>query len=129
MSRWYLDTSAAMKLMVEEAESDALARAIDDEGPDLVASLLIETELRRAAHRAPALSQIGVTDLLGSISLYELPPSLFAEAGLLPGAALRSLDALHLASAVCLGVESVVTYDQRMAVAATELGLSVVSPA
>ncbi|UUZ60538.1 hypothetical protein [Nocardioides sp. B-3] len=50
-----------MKLMVEEAESDALARAIDDEGPDTVASLLVETELRRAVQRDPGLSQIGVT--------------------------------------------------------------------
>lgn len=129
MSRWYLDTSAAMKLMVDEAESNALARAIDDEAPDLVASLLIETELRRAAHRAPELSQLGVTDLLGSISLYELPPSLFAEAGLLPGVGLRSLDALHLAAAIRLGVDKVVTYDRRMAEAAHELGLAVEAPA
>ena len=129
MSRWYLDTSAAMKLMVEEAESDALARAIDEEGPDLVASLLIETELRRAAQRAPTLTQIGVTDLLSSISIYELSSSLFAEAGLLPGAGLRSLDALHLVAAIRLGVDRVVTYDRRMAEAATELGLSAVSPA
>ena len=129
MSRWYVDTSAAMKLLVEESESDALARAIDDEGPDLVASLLIETELRRAAHRAPALTQAEVTEILGSINLFELPPSIFTEAGLLPGSSLRSLDALHLAAAIRLGVDCVVTYDRRMVEAATELGLTVLAPA
>lgn len=129
MSRWYVDTSAAMKLLVEESESEALARAVDDEGPDLVASLLVETELRRAVHRAPPLTQARVTELLGAISLYELPPSLFTEAGLLPGAGLRSLDALHLATAIRLGADRVVTYDRRMAEAAHELGIPVEAPA
>jgi predicted nucleic acid-binding protein len=128
VSRWYVDTSAALKLLVQEPESDALATAIDDEQPDLVASLLIETELRRAVQRAPGLSQARVTELLGDISLYELPPSLFTEAGLLPGAALRSLDALHLAAAIRLGVDRVVTYDRRMAEAAVALGIQVGAP-
>ena len=128
MSRWYVDTSAAMKLLVEESESDVLARAVDDERPDLVSSLLVETELRRAAQRAPALTQDRVTQLLGAISLYELPHSLFVEAGLLPGAGLRSLDALHLASAIRLGVDRVVTYDRRMAQAAHDLGIPVLAP-
>ena len=118
-----------MKLLVGEPESASLARAVDDEGPDLVASLLIETELRRAAHRAPLLSQARVTELLGAISIYELPPSLLTEAGLLPGVGLRSLDALHLAAAIRLGVDCVVTYDRRMVEAAHELGIPVEAPA
>ncbi|MGU3291610.1 type II toxin-antitoxin system VapC family toxin [Williamsia sp. M5A3_1d] len=129
MSRWYLDTSAALKLLVAEPESEALARAVDDGRPDLVASWLLETELRRAAQRAPALTQELVTDLLTDVGLYRVPPTLFREAGLLPGTRLRSLDALHLATAVRTGADCVVTYDLRMAEAAREIGLVVVAPA
>lgn len=128
MSRWYLDASAALKLIVDEPESAALARAIDDEQPDLVACQLLETELRRAAHRSPALTQQMVSGVLDGISLYGVPASLFAEAGLLPGARLRSLDALHLAAAVRLGVDRVVAYDTRLVEAARDLGLRVFTP-
>lgn len=128
MSRWYLDTSAALKLIVEEAESAALARAIDDAAPDLVACWLLETEMRRAAQREPALSQAAVSELLDGIDLYEVPASLFREAGLLPGVQLRSPDALHLAAAVRIDVERIVTYDARMASSARALGVRVCAP-
>lgn len=128
MSQWYLDTSAALKLVVDEPESDALARRIDREQPHLVACWLLETELRRAAHRAPALTQEAVSELLDGVSIYEVPSSVFREAGLLPGANLRSLDALHLAAAVRIGAEHVVTYDTRMGDSARSLGLSVLAP-
>lgn len=128
MNRWYLDTSAALKLLVEEAESAALAHTIDQEQPDLVACLLLETELRRVVHRIPQLQQSMVTAFLEGIDLYELPTSLFQEAGLLPGPGLRSLDALHVAAAIRIGAQSVVTYDSRMASSVTELGLVSLSP-
>lgn len=128
-ARWYLDTSAALKLLVEEAESPALAAAIDNEQPDLVACWLLDTELRRAAQREDALTQEVVTELLEGVSLYEAPPSLFREAGLLPGPGLRLLDALHLAAAVRIGVEHLVTYDTRMGDSARLVGLSVLAPA
>ncbi|UUZ60537.1 PIN domain-containing protein [Nocardioides sp. B-3] len=67
-------------------------------------------------------------EFLASVSLFELPSSIFAEAGLLPGAGLRSLDALHPAAAIRLGVDRVVTYDRRMIEAATRLGVSTVTP-
>jgi hypothetical protein len=125
---WYLDTSAALKLLIEEDESAALARAIDEAAPDLVACWLLETELRRAASRLPGLRQEAVTEFLDGVDLYEMPGSLFREAGLLPGANLRSLDALHLAAAIRIGVDQVLTYDARMAASATELGLRVSAP-
>lgn len=128
MSRWYVDTSAALKLIIDESESAALARAIDEEQPELVACLLLETELRRTAQRNPALTQQMVSGVLDGISLYGAPASLFAEAGLLPGARLRSLDALHLAAAIRLGVDRVVAYDTRMVEAARDLGLRVFIP-
>lgn len=128
MSRWYVDTSAAIKLIVEEAESEALSVALETEGAELVACLLLETELRRAASRAPELTQAAVSRLLEGVDLHELPSTLFTEAGLLPGAHLRSLDALHLAAAIRLGVDCVVSYDHRMVEAATQLGMTVVAP-
>ncbi len=128
MSRWYLDTSAALKLMVQETESDALARAIDEDSPDLVACMLLETELRRVTHREQAVTQEAVTDFLDGVDLYEVPTSLFREAGLLPGARLRSLDALHLAAAVRIDVDVLVTYDTRMQDSARSLGVEVVAP-
>lgn len=128
MSTWYLDTSAALKLIVEECESDALARSIDDAEADLVAGWLLETELRRTAHRDEAVSQTLVTNFLRGVGLYEMPASIYRDAGLLPGQHLRSLDALHLATAVRLGVDQVVTYDSRMSRAARMLGIDVASP-
>jgi predicted nucleic acid-binding protein len=128
VSRWYLDASAALKLVVEEDESAALAAAIDADGPDLVACLLLETELRRAAQRIDGLTQEVVSGLLDGVALYEVPPSLFREAGLIGDGSLRSLDALHLAAAVRIGVDDVATYDARMADAARALGLRVVAP-
>lgn len=128
MSRWYLDTSAALKLLIEEPESGVLAEMVDRAGPELVACMLLETELRRAAQRIGELAQENVTAFLDGVNLYEVPPSLFREAGLLPGAGLRSLDAIHLAAAIRLGADRVLTYDSRMAVAARDLGLVVLAP-
>lgn len=128
MNRWYLDTSAAVKLLVEERESAALGAAIDHEQPDLVACWLLETELRRFTHREPAVSQEAVTSFLDGVGLYEVPASMFREAGALPGGSLRSLDALHLAAAIRIGVDRVVTYDERMSESARELGLAVLAP-
>lgn len=127
MSRWYLDTSAALKLLVEETESALLAEMLDAHEPDLVACLVLETEMRRSAQRMPALTQQAVSELLEGVSLYEMPPSLFVEAGLLPGPDLRSLDALHLAAAVRIGVDGVLTFDRRMTDSARELGIPVVT--
>ncbi|HET7327018.1 MAG TPA: PIN domain-containing protein [Nocardioidaceae bacterium] len=97
--------------------------------PDLVGCWLLDTELRRAAQRETALTQDVVSDLLDGIDLYEVPASLSREAGLLPGPNLRSRDALHLAAAVRIGVDQLVTYDTRMSDSARALGVRVISPA
>lgn len=128
MTRWYIDTSAAAKLLVDEPESLALADELDSVRPKLAACYLLETELRRFVHRIPGLTQSGATDILHTIDLYEVLPSLFREAGLLDGATVRSLDAIHLAAAIRIGVDSVLTYDGRMIEAADAVGLHVVSP-
>lgn len=129
MSRWYVDTSAAAKLLITERESAALAAHLDESGPDLVACYLLETEVRRLVPHVPGLTHEAVTTVLDGIALYEVSPSLFREAGLLPGSTLRALDAIHLSAAVRLGVDAVLTYDTRLAEAARALGLAVVAPA
>lgn len=126
--RWYIDTSAALKLIKEEAESAALAAFIDEGGADLVGGMLLETELRRAVHRDPALTQGMVSDLLEGIALFDMPRSLYSEAGLISGTFLRSLDALHIVTAVRCGADLMLTYDERMAEAARTSGLRVVAP-
>lgn len=128
VSRWYLDTSAALKLLISEKESQVLAETVDAESPDLQACMLLETELRRVVHRLPNLTQADVTGLLDGVDLFDVPSSLFREAGLLPGAALRSVDALHLAAAVRLGSDAMVVYDSRLSQAAVAAGLPVIAP-
>ena len=127
MTRFYLDTSAAAKLLVDEVESAALAAWADGADVRLLATHLLETELRRFANRHD-LPQADVSAVLARIDLYDLPPSLYREAGLLPGKSLRSLDALHLAAAIRLDAEALVTYDIRLAEAAGGIGLSVHAP-
>lgn len=69
-----------------------------------------------------------VSRFIERVDLFDVPASLYREAGLLAGDHLRSLDALHLAAAVRIGVDAVVTYDHRMAQASRELGCAVVAP-
>lgn len=128
MSTWYLDTSAALKLILEEPESAVLIEAINSSRPTLAANYLLETELRRAAQRSRAIDQARVTALLDRVDLYEIRSATFHQAGVLPGVLLRSLDALHLASAIDIGADVVVTYDKRMAQVAMDLGLPVIAP-
>lgn len=125
----YLDTSAAAKLLVEESESSRLAAFLDgvEAEEHIMSSALLETELRRFGTRID-LPQSAVTDLLTRVGLVEPDRSLFYEAGLLPGRHLRSLDALHLATAVRVDASAVVAYDHRLLEAARSLGLSTLSP-
>ena len=128
MSRWYLDASAAAKLLVEEEESSRLADRLRTSPADLCAGMLLETELRRFAQRIDAVTQSAVSTLLDGVHLYDVPASLFREAGLLAGPGLRSLDALHLVTAVRLGAEAMICYDERLARAAEGIGLPVIAP-
>jgi predicted nucleic acid-binding protein len=127
----YVETSAAAKLLVEESESVALSKYLDDLVADdvaLVSGMLLETELRRLAARHE-LSQEAVSDLLDRFDLVELDRAIFTEAGLLPGTHMRSLDALHIAVALRIGAEAMVAYDERQCESARAVGLRVVAPA
>ena len=128
MKLWYLDTSAVMKLIAQEKESDALDEAILAESPELFSSTLLETELRRACRFLPEIQPHIIEDVIESMSIFEIDRSIFRVAGMLPGTHLRSLDAIHIAAALLGGCTTMVTYDHRMADAAEEAGLPVLSP-
>lgn len=126
MSAWYLDTSAALKLLLDEPESDALAAHLAESEPTLMSCWLLETEMRRATFRTP-LSQAIVTDFLRGVDIYAMPATIFGDAGRLVGDSLGSLDALHLAVALRQRVDAILTYDARLQRAAEAHGVPVVA--
>jgi predicted nucleic acid-binding protein len=127
----YVDTSAAMKLVVEEKESGDLAdylersRAASD---SLVASLLLHTELHCAANRRPEVIQPeSVAAVLSTMALVDVEGGDLTTAPLLPGR-LRSADAIHLATALRVDARAMVVYDAELGAAAARAGLQVRSP-
>ncbi|BBZ26471.1 ribonuclease VapC [Mycolicibacterium madagascariense] len=131
--RLYLDTSALVKLVVEEPETAAL-QAFLDASPDdaLFTAALSRIELMRAVGRAgdAARAQARARALLDAVDTVALSRTLLDDAGLLGPERLRSLDAIHLAAAMRAGttLRSVVTYDLRMADAAQRLGMQTSAP-
>ncbi len=133
MRTFYLDTSAAMKLVRREKETPALVQWQQDmagEPHQFVSSDVIRTELMHAATRWGATAA-DVQPLINSLTLLRVTSAVCESAGRLSELGLRSLDAIHVASAMLLSgaLESIVTYDKRMLDAAQHLGLSTVSPA
>lgn len=115
-----------MKLVVDEVESDPLVEALSSDR-QLIASWLLHTELHCAAGRHPEalnISTIGV--VLSTVNLVDLNRGDMIAAG--THAPLRSNDALHLAVAIRLGVDDLVTYNIELARAARNAGLPVLSP-
>ncbi|MGY6500809.1 MAG: type II toxin-antitoxin system VapC family toxin [Acidimicrobiales bacterium] len=127
---YYLDTAAAVKLVVAEQGSTALARWVRSVDTDLVGSDLLRTELLRAVRRAEPKAVTQARELLDSLILLTLPTSVFERAAFLEPSMIRSLDALHLSVAMELGdeLDGIVTYDERLADAAHALGIVTVSP-
>lgn len=126
----YLDSSAIVKLAVQEPESAALRRHLRRRRP-LVSSALARTEVVRALLPSGSQAVRRGRDVLARIELARMNDRVLIAAGTLLPADLRSLDAVHLAAAQQFGADlaQVVTYDERMAEAAKTLGWSVASPA
>ena len=120
----YLDSSALVKLVIEEPETVELRRYLETRTPR-VSSALARVEVVRwvRAHGAQAVSR--ARELLKRIHLLRIDKYLLDSAAALDVPLLRSLDAIHLASAQTLGddLEALVTYDRRMGDAAAVLGL------
>ena len=128
----YLDTSALVKLVQVEAESAALRRYLRRCSGDLrVTSALARIELVRAVSGGGPDAKAHARRVLSRLHILEVGRDVLDDAAdLAPGSVLRSLDAIHLASARQIGAElrAVLTYDVRMAGAATGLGLVAAAP-
>ncbi|QWF24000.1 type II toxin-antitoxin system VapC family toxin [Nocardioides sp. LMS-CY] len=126
----YLDSSAATKLVVEEPESAALLAYLEERAAsaEFVSSILFETELRRAARRR-GIDEENVTAAVDLVNLAEAPRAVFKVAAAIGPMALRSLDAIHLATALREDVDVLVTFDRRLQDAGREAGLVVEAPA
>jgi predicted nucleic acid-binding protein len=125
----YLDSSALVKLVIREAETAPL-RAFLEDHPFRVSSRIAEVEVIRAVARASASAIPAAQSLLRTIGLIELDASVLRAAARLEPAELRTLDAVHVASAMSLAdeLDVVVVYDARLALALTNEGIEVVSP-
>ncbi len=121
-----------MKLVQKEAESEVLRRYLRRHRPDeRVTSALSRVEVVRAVQLGGAPAVAKARRQLARLHQVSLDTALLdAAATLAPGTFMRSLDAIHLASAqlIAADLRAVLTYDQRMAAAATAMGFSVDSP-
>ena len=135
MALFYVDSSALVKLVVDEPESSALRAFVT--GADLVSSELVLTEVPRAIRRASAhepllsldlaLSRAG--ELLDAIALLPLDRALLAAAGAIEEPALRALDAIHVVAAVDLSpLDAFVSYDERQSAVARLASLRTLAP-
>lgn len=130
---YYVDTSALVKLVVEEPKSAALLRWIGDvahRGGTLVTCDLTRTELGRAVRRVLPDRAVRVRHVLDALVLLGPDSAIFDAAGRLEPPELRSLEAVHLAAAMSLGddLEGLVTYDDRLTDAARRGGVPVIAP-
>lgn len=130
--RLYLDSSALVKLVQREAESEALRDYLrSHRGDERAASELVRVEVVRSVLSGGPAAVAHARRQLARLYLLVMDRDLLDRAATLgSGSLLRSLDAIHLATAQLLGSElrALVTYDNRMVQAATSLGLSVASP-
>jgi predicted nucleic acid-binding protein len=122
----FLDSSALVKLVVAEAETDALIAFLGDPRQPVVISEVAVTEVGRAARRVGA----DASAALAECEVVLLRSELLLAAAALDPLDLRTLDAVHMATALSLGavVDVFVAYDQRLLRAARERGLQVASP-
>ncbi len=128
----YLDSSAIVKLIQRETESDALRRFLRRHRDDRrVTSALVRVEVVRAILDGGPAALAHARRQLARVDEITLDSDLLDTAATIaPGERLRSLDAIHLASAQMLApdLRAVVTYDQRMAAAGHALGLTIEAP-
>ena len=131
MSLYYADTSAVIKLLAEGTDSKAFAAFYDDHGDaEWVSSALLRIEVVRAVARVVPALLPDARDLLTAFSYIAIDDEIVDGAMNEPDRGLRSLDAIHLATARILAPEldGLLSYDDRLTKAATDAGLRVLSP-
>jgi uncharacterized protein len=126
----YFDTSALVKFLIQEPESADLAEWLVDQGQTIRASsAVVRVEVLRAVGTRDPARVTRARDLLRGLVLVPLGNDLLDDAGALPYP-LRSLDAIHLTSALRLrgGLSAFVAYDKQLLAAAELAGLPIASP-
>jgi predicted nucleic acid-binding protein len=124
----YVDTSAFVKLVVDEPESRALRSFLAREPRRLASSALLEIEAVRAARAAGDPVVITMSAMVESLDLVELIPAIRARARTLDPVGLRTLDAIHLATALEIDAREMLVYDRRLAAAAERYGIAPLDP-
>ncbi len=130
MSAVYLDSSAFVKLIVEETESAAVRTFLANRDARRVSSALLRTESLRAVRHLGPDALATVREGLRRVDLVGIDDRILDAAGTLEPLVLRTLDAIHLATAMAVGddLDVVMTYDERMVEAARLLGLATATP-
>ncbi len=125
----YIDTSAVVKLVHPEPQSGALRAWLASHPDDLVSSALVRVEARRALLRNDPGALPRLPAILSAIAQIPVSETVLDSAAMFPDSVLRSLDAIHLASAQSItAVTEVLAYDKHLIDAARDAGLAVASP-
>lgn len=124
----YLDSSAVVKLISREPETADLVRVVRAD-PSLISSALAWTEVVRAVRRVRG-NTARAEGVLSGIALVPIDDGIIRSAAALAPTTLRTLDAIHMATALSLGadVSQLVTYDDRLAGGAAQAGIDVIAP-
>jgi predicted nucleic acid-binding protein len=127
----YFDASAFVKLIRDEPESEALVDLVNSDWRLMGSSEILAIEVSRAARRAGGEIPARAVHLLRGVALVPLSPDLRMQSCQVGPSELRSLDAVHLATALSLGdrIGAIFTYDKRLAEASADAGLRVLAPA
>lgn len=126
----YLDSSALAKYFLHEPELPHLVQRVGRVSRAATSIIAMVEVPRAVARRGDAVHQGDIRRRVGRLTLVAVDRTLAAVAAAVGPPGLRSLDAIHLASALELGPEldAFLTYDRRLAIAARDLGLPVESP-
>lgn len=131
MSLYYADTSAVLKLLLDEDHSAAMAVFFDEhEDWSWVSSDLLRIEVTRAVMRVLPDALPEAHEVLDAFSCVPIDDDIVERVMIEPDPGLRSLDAIHLATARTLAddLAALVSYDDRLLTATTKAGLPVESP-
>jgi hypothetical protein len=130
VSAVYLDSSAFVKLVVEEAETTALRSYVAGIPARRTSSVLLRTEALRAVRHLGPDALATVREGLRRVDLIAIDDRILDVAGTLEPGVLRTLDAIHVATALAVGddLQAIVSYDDRMIAAARLMGLPTATP-